>query len=140
MFKLNQPIIKNKVLTCSRDLTVGWWVGGELVGGGWWVGGWVGGLVGGWWVVGWWVGGGWCAAWKAAFPVRRRSQLGGGPLGERALPILRLGGARDPPGEGGPSWRFSGLRWSAGFGILSALPAKGARVSETAVKFQRPRA
>ena len=82
-----------------------------------------------------------------------RRQDGGSPCGrDGARPSRGDGGARrlaEPRtamerrpyrGEGGPSWRFSGLRGSAGFGILSALPAKGARVSETAVKFQRPRA
>ena len=88
-------------------------------------------MVGGWLVE--WVGGGGCAAKMAALHAVAT---------ERDPPgvMVGRGGTRDPPGEGGPGWRFSGLRGSAGFGILSALPAKGARVSETAVRFQRLRA
>ena len=85
--------------------------------------------------------GGWCAAKMAALHAvaTERDPPGGG--GARHLAEPRMAMERRPyRGEGGPSWRFSGLRGSAGFGILSALPAKGARVSETAVKFQRLRA
>ena len=78
--------------------------------------------------------------WRLSMRSRRSAALPGGG-GARRLAEPRMAMERRPyRGEGGPSWRFSGLRGSAGFGILSTLPAKGARVSETAVKFQRLRA